>query len=112
MKEFGLPKEWRLLKRADFRSKRERTRKINTKNFTIVCRENTKGGPRIGVVASKKVGNAVTRNRIKRLVREFFRLNRGEMNRPEDMIVIARPKARVEGYAAIEAELGRLRSLR
>lgn len=108
MKEYGFSKEFRLLKRADFRSERGKARKINTKNFTIVCSENRKGVPRIGIVVSKKVGNAVTRNRIKRLIREFFRLNRCKISRPEDIIVIARPKARIEKYADIEEELKRL----
>lgn len=105
MKEYGLPKETRLRKRVDFFPKRVRTRKIQTKHFTIICSENRKSGPRIGMVASKKVGNAVTRNRVKRLVREFFRLNRSKMHRAEDIIVIARPMARIERFGDIEEEL-------
>jgi ribonuclease P protein component len=108
MKAYGLAKEFRLLRRADFLSKRERARKTSTTNFTIVCSENRKSGPRIGIVASKKVGNAVARNRIKRLIREFFRLNRGRMRRPEDIIVIVRPKAKIEKYVNVEEELKRL----
>lgn len=105
MKEYGFPKVFRLRKRADFLPKRERTRKIHTKHFTIICTENRKSGPRVGIVASRKVGNAVTRNKVKRLIREFFRLNRSKMHRSEDIIVIARPMARIEKYGDIEEEL-------
>jgi ribonuclease P protein component len=105
MREYGFPKEFRLRRRADFLPKRERTWKIHTKHLTIVCSKNRRDGPRIGIVASKKVGNAVTRNRVKRLIREFFRLNRDKIHRSEDIIVIARPMARIEKYGDIEEEL-------
>lgn len=48
--------------------------------------------PRIGITASKKTGNAVTRNRIKRLVREFFRHNK-LMVAGMDLNVIVRNQA-------------------
>jgi ribonuclease P protein component len=108
MKRYGFPKEFRLLKRADFLPRRDRTRKISTKSFTIVCSGNRATGPRIGIVASKKVGNAVTRNRLKRLVREFFRLRRSTLSRHEDIIVIARPKTQIESFGDVEEELKRL----
>jgi ribonuclease P protein component len=108
MKRHGFPKDFRLLKRVDFLPKKERIRKITTRNFTLICSENRESGPRIGIVASKKVGNAATRNRIKRLIREFFRLNRERIPRREDIVVIVRPRAQVGRYTSIEEELKRL----
>ena len=78
---------------------------METRSFTIVCRGNAGKGPRIGIVASRKVGNAVTRNRIKRFIREFFRLYRGVIKRCEDIVVIVRPKTGIRGYAEAEEEL-------
>jgi ribonuclease P protein component len=105
MKELGFPKEHRLRRRAEFIPKGGSTWKRKTRHFKIVCSENRKGVPRLGIVASKKVGNAVIRNRIKRLIREFFRLNRIKIHRSEDIIVIARPMARIIRYRDVEEEL-------
>ena len=49
--------------------------------------------PRLGISASRKVGNAIVRNRVKRRVREWFRHNRGDLEDRVDIVVIARPRA-------------------
>jgi ribonuclease P protein component len=48
---------------------------------------------RLGVTVSRRVGNAVVRNRIKRAVREWFRWNRGRLEERADLVVIARQGA-------------------
>ena len=49
---------------------------------------------RLGTAVTKKVGTAVVRNRIKRLVREFFRLHQNKIQIPMDIVVV--PKRRID----------------
>ncbi|HKK52704.1 MAG TPA: ribonuclease P protein component, partial [Myxococcota bacterium] len=52
--------------------------------------DSTRGSRRLGITASRKVGDAVRRNRFKRRVREWFRRNREELPPSLDLVVIAR----------------------
>jgi len=66
----------------------------------------------LGITASRKVGNAVTRNRIKRLIREFFRRHSQEIIPPQDVVVIARASAAEIGYEDVARELSAALRLR
>lgn len=62
--------------------------------FVLYFKENhLSNDSRLGVIASRKVGNAVARNRIKRFVREWFRLNSTINSSAMDLVVIARKRA-------------------
>lgn len=61
--------------------------------LVIYVRQNHSGHNRIGVTVSKKLGNAVVRNRVRRRIREIFRLNQKELVQGYDMIVVARTRA-------------------
>ncbi len=70
--------------------------------------QKSNGPTRLGVTASKKVGGAVQRNRVKRLVREFFRLNYEKINPQADISIIAKKGAADLGYVAVYSELKKL----
>jgi len=90
MARFCYRKTDRLLKRREFLSvSRGGGTRLETQNFLIFLKPNQKALTRLGVTVTKKVGSAVTRNRIKRLVREFFRLNKHILPQGQDMVVIA-----------------------
>src|SRR4051794_40701439 len=56
---------------------------------------------RLGVVTSGKIGNAVVRNRARRLMREAFRLHQCELARPMDLVLVARPSIVNKTFAGV-----------
>jgi len=61
-------------------------------------------GNRLGVVTSRRIGNAVARNRARRLLREAFRLHQTEIQRPADLVLVARPSIARRNFAAVERD--------
>lgn len=95
----------RLLKREDFLRIGAVGRKIRTRHFIIIFNKNDNGLCRLGITASKKTGKAIQRNRVKRLVREFFRLNRDLLSDSTDYIIIAGRGACKLSFTEVKEEL-------
>ena len=73
--------------------------------------ENNTNRNRLGISASKKVGNSVVSHRFARLVRESYRLHENIFNSGLDIVVVARKSAASVGYAEIEEALLHLSKL-
>jgi len=71
--------------------------RVSDRYFIAFFASAKKQNSRIGITVSRKVGNAVTRNRIKRLAREFFRHHRNMLTRPLDVHLIAKREAAGSG---------------
>ena len=74
------PRERRLTRRAEYAACYDGGERRFTKSFVVfTCDSASIGHGRLGLAVTKKSGNAVARNRIKRVLRSFFRLHQQEM---------------------------------
>src|SRR5919108_243930 len=103
----NFPKTARLRKRPEFLTLSRTGRKTQTGSFVIISKANAVDQARLGITVSSKVGNAVVRNRIKRLVREFFRRDGRELATGLDVLVIARSTAKDISFADVAGELAK-----
>ena len=93
---YGFSKKERLLKRSDFARVSKLGTRLSTKHFLVLVASGPGlGHHRLGITVGRHVGGAVFRNRIKRLVREYFRLNKREIlpdsiSTGADIVVIAK----------------------
>ena len=71
---------------------------------TLVVAPNKAGRPRLGIVASRKVGGAVERNRAKRLIREVFRLHVPPTGEGVDVLVIPRREFFDADFASLQRD--------
>jgi len=101
----ALRKEERISLERDFAKVFRQGRRVRTEYFTVVLCPNDLGIRRLAVVAPKRVGKAVVRNRMKRLAREFFRLNKCRLRSSTDYIFVARKGDKKVGYREVEATL-------
>lgn len=67
---------------------------------------------RVGVIASRRIGNAVARNRAKRLLREVFRLNQHLLPASCDLVLVARPAIGRAPYGELEQKFRKVIHLR
>jgi ribonuclease P protein component len=89
----------RIRRKSDFASLYRDGGRLRARLFTLVFLKNDLGRSRLAVVASRKVGSAVVRNRVKRRFRELFRRNKALLKEPLDLLVIARPESGEAAWA-------------
>ena len=104
-KPHGFRKEERLRRREEFVRLQGQARRLSTPHFVLMSGTSPVGRRRFGVTASRRVGNAVRRNRAKRLLRELYRLNRERFHEGRDYVAVARPGLDEVGLAVLVQEL-------
>ena len=108
MGDHSFPKIERILKRSEFLRLSGQGKKIHTRCFLAAVLEGSGGNTRIGITVSKKVGKAVERNRIKRIVREFYRNRDKNLSGIRDINIIAKRRASGMAGAGLVQELEQL----
>ena len=103
----------RLRARKQFLEVYDRGQRVYCAYFVLFGLKGSTHQSRLGITATKKFGHAVARNRIKRVVREIFRTNRGVVADPVDVVVNVKSNARDQSYDRLETDLvSRLHELR
>lgn len=107
-RSFGFPRSHRIKVGRDFlRAKTRGERLVHgclIANWFLLP-ENSPA--RLGVVTSRKIGNAVKRNRARRLLRESFRLHQHDLRQPVDLVLVARNSIVGKSFADVQKDFVR-----
>lgn len=102
-----MSRQEKIRRSADFEAIKSLNHKSTSRHFIVLDKPNPLNVPRLGIIVSRKVGNAVKRNKIKRLIRAFFRQNKHSM-KPADYVIIGKSAIRDIAYDQAEQELSRI----
>jgi len=103
--DYGFPKLNRLRKSWEYQRVWKMGCKLHTPHFILLLAKNSDAYSRLGLTVSRKVGNAVMRNRVKRQVREFFRFQKDKFSPTVDLSVVAKRGAASLSLAETHNEL-------
>jgi ribonuclease P protein component len=103
-----LPKQYRLTQSRDFARARRYGRSAGSHLMALYALPTRTPELRIGFSVSKKVGKAVIRNRVKRLMREAVRHQLSRIRPGQDLVFIARPASAGAPYGEIAETIGYL----
>lgn len=97
---------YRIKKNSEFQSVFKKGRSTANRQFVVyVMKRNDQPHFRLGLSVSKRIGNAVTRNRVKRLIRESFHQLSDKITDPYDFVVIARKPASEMNLEEVKSSL-------
>lgn len=97
-----MDKKLRLRNNRQFRNVYDNGKSISNRYLVMFYIKNELGYNRIGFSTTKKLGNSIVRNRVKRLIKESFRLNNDRLKEGYDIIFLARVRAKDGSYKDIE----------
>lgn len=92
MKRFSFPKKKRLVSNRQFKAVMASGERLSNGLLTLYMSQNDCSYPRLGVSVGKSCGNAVVRNRLKRLLREAFRQNQDRIPAGFDYLIMISPQ--------------------
>jgi len=99
----GIPASIRLRKPGEFQSVRSSGHRIHCGSFIFQSRVAPEAhAPRLGVIASRRVGNAVRRNYGKRIFREIFRHHASELPAGSELVIVLRKGFETKSFGELE----------
>lgn len=102
---FRFTRKERIASPQDFKRGMKLGKRFSSKSFLIFSRKNEEAIHRLGLVVKKEIGPATYRNRIKRYLREFFRLHKDQIKGSFDIIILVKRGCTVRQYREAEEEL-------
>ena len=106
--DLTFPRSVRIRSRADYLKIQRSGRKVGGRYLTILSMDNDLTVSRFGITVSRKTGNAIKRNRIKRRIRELQRLNQSSIVPGKDIVVIATREASGAHFKDMKIEYEKL----
>lgn len=103
--EQSFRKHERVRKRKDYSRIYKNGARLYSENFLVLIHPNEEGTRRLGITVGKRIGNSVKRNRIKRLLREFFRLHKDSLPAGADIVITVRKDVSARSLQEITREL-------
>ncbi|MHC4821264.1 MAG: ribonuclease P protein component [Planctomycetota bacterium] len=104
MRPHGFPPALRIRRKADFDAVFRRGSRASDERMAVHAKPNDLGHPRLGLAVSRGAGGAVVRNKVKRRLREIFRLHRDELPAGHDLVVVVKTPAAADcSYSVLEA---------
>ena len=102
---FGFPKSVRVRRTVDYKRIQGRGQKLRTRHLLVLFTRGRAPASRFGLTVSRKVGNAVRRNEVKRWLRESIRHRRADLQGRWDVVFIATPRAARAGFDALDRDI-------
>jgi ribonuclease P protein component len=102
----AIGREQRIRDSSEFRGVLRRGRRLDGRLFVLYLRRNARPAARLGLSVGRRVGSAVRRNRVKRLLRVAF-AETTNLQVPVDVVVVPKPEIVGHGLEEIRAELQR-----
>jgi ribonuclease P protein component len=93
-----------LKKNYEFRRLYAKGKSAATGNIVVYCRKSSQPGNRLGLTVGTKVGKAVIRNRVRRRLREIYRINEHRLADGYDVVIVGRVRSREAKYGVLESD--------
>ena len=104
----AFPKSARLLARREFLFLQQRGKRRHSPHFVVVSTLAPGQRSRLGITVTRRFGKAVVRNRMKRVLREFFRMHQAQITPAQNILIIPKVGAHALDFTQVAEELERI----